>query len=292
MSMKDLWSDRTRPTISFEFFPGHDEKAIQKLDKVIDTLVALAPDFVSVTFGAGGSTREGSYQLVEKLRHHKNLEVLPYVAAYGLGREELSAILNNYQQLGVENLFCVRGDQPEAEDFKPHPNSFAHASDFLAFVGEGYSFFKGAAGYPEGHKEAISQDMDLEYLKLKVERGAKFIITQYCYDNRSFFDFVERCRSIGITVPILAGVMPIYSIKMTENLAAMCGATIPQTLRDSLAQLPIEDKEAVPDFGMRYAIEQCRQLIAHGVEGIHFYTMDRAKTIEQVVKALRSEGKI
>ncbi len=292
MSMKDIWTNRTTPTISFEFFPAHDEKATQKLDKVIDTLAALEPDFVSVTFGAGGSTREGSYQLVEKLKWDKKLEVLPYVAAYGLGQEELVSVLENYQQLGIENVFCVRGDHPEAEDFVPQPDSLTHASDFLSFVGERYDFIKGAAGYPEGHKEAVNLDQDLEYLQLKVKQGAEFIITQYCYDNRIFFDFVERCRSIGIHVPIVAGIMPIYSIKMMENLATLCGATIPQFLQEKLALLPADDKEAVPNFGIQFVLEQCHELMSHGVEGLHFYTMDRAKTIEQVVKQLRFEGKV
>ncbi|UCH96302.1 MAG: methylenetetrahydrofolate reductase [Candidatus Aminicenantes bacterium] len=289
MSIKDLWKERKRPSISFEFFPARDEKAAQKLDKVMDNLAVLEPDFVSVTFGAGGSTREGSYQLAEKLKNDKNLEVLPYVAAYGLGPDELTSVLDSYKQLGIENIFCVRGDQPEIENFQPHPDSLPHASDFLSWVGERYDFFKGAAAYPEGHKEAETMEKDLEYLKLKVEKDAGFIITQYCYDNGFFFNFMERCRSIGIEVPIVAGVMPIYSVKMMENLAALCGATITKEVRDGLAQLPQDDKSAVADFGVNFALKQCRELIQYGVQGIHFYTMDRSKTVVQVVNHLRSE---
>jgi methylenetetrahydrofolate reductase (NADPH) len=291
MIIKDLWNDREKPTISFELFPPRDQKAAGKLDKVIDKLTALQPDFISVTFGAGGSTRDGSFELANKLKTEKNLEVLTYVAAYGLAPDALKSILDNYKSIGIDSVLCVRGDEPDGiEDFKTHPDSFSYASDFLEFTNKNYDFFCGAAAYPEGHKDAENPKKDLEFLKLKVEKGANFIITQYVYDNRYFFDFVKRCRDIGINVPIIAGVMPIYSIKMMENLASICGASITGDLRNQLAQLPTDEKNAVTQFGIEFALKQCKELIAHGVDGIHFYTMDRSKTITEVIRRLKEEA--
>jgi methylenetetrahydrofolate reductase (NADPH) len=253
-------------------------------------LAALKPDFVSVTFGAGGSTREGSRQLVEKLRTEKGLEVMAYFAGYGLGPEDIMAVLDSYQALGVENILIVRGDVPrDQEDFKPHPDSFPHASDLMTFVRPRYDFCMGVAAYPEGHIEAESKDKDLEYLKLKVDNGAEYIICNYFYDNQYFFDFVERCQTAGINVPILPGVMPIYSVKMMEILAGICGATIVDKIHQGIAALPEGDKEALLNFGIEYAVDQCRELLKAGVPGLHIYTMDRSKSAAGVVNRLRGE---
>jgi len=287
MGLETIFKNKKKPTISFEFFPAHDEKSNQKLEKVIDTLIELKPDFVSVTFGAGGSTREGSYELVKKLIHEKKQETIGYIAAYGLSPVTLDSILTGYREMGVQNLFCIRGDKPQDEEgFTPAPDSFSHASDFITHVSKYYPFFVGAAGYPEGHIEAESKEKDLEYLKLKVDRGAKFIISQYCYDTAYFIDFVKKCRAIGIQVPILAGIMPIYSIKMMENLARICGATITDSLRSRLSQLPPDDKEAITRFGIDFAVEQCKELLNFGVDGLHFYTMDKSASIVEIVNRI------
>lgn len=193
--------------------------------------------------------------------------------------------------MGVENILAVRGDIPrEQEDYTPHPHSFPHASDLMAFIRPKYSFCIGVAGYPEGHIEAESQEKDLEYLKFKADNGAKYIISNYCYDNRYFFDFVDRCRAIGIDVPILPGVMPIYSIKMMEMLASLCGATIVDEVREGIADLPEGDKEALCNFGIEFAIRQCKELLTSGVPRLHIYTMDRSKSAVVIVHHLRSEG--
>ncbi|PIP07301.1 MAG: 5,10-methylenetetrahydrofolate reductase, partial [Syntrophobacteraceae bacterium CG23_combo_of_CG06-09_8_20_14_all_50_8] len=225
MKVTDIWNSSQRPTVSFELFPARSPKAAENLEKTIDELVALKPDFVSVTFGAGGSTREGSYQLVKKLKNEKSLEVIAYFTGYGLGPKDIIAVLDDYQGLGVKSVLVARGDPPhEQKDFKAHPQSLPHASDLLSFIRPRYSFCLGAAGYPEGHIESESKKKDIEYLKLKVDNGAEYIISNYCYDNQYFFDFIERCKAIGIDVPILPGVMPIYSVKMMETLASLCGA--------------------------------------------------------------------
>jgi methylenetetrahydrofolate reductase (NADPH) len=290
MPLTNMWKESDRPTISFELFPARTEKAAANLDKAIDRLAELKPDFVSVTFGAGGSTREGSRHLVKKLKQEFGLEVLAYFACYGLGPHDIDDVLNTYREIGVENILAVRGDSPREEGFQPHPESLAYASDLLSYISPRYDFCLGAAGYPEGHIDAQSRQRDLEFLKLKVDNGAEYIITNYFYDNRFFFDYVERARSAGIDVPIIPGVMPIYSVKMMEMLAGLCGATIPETIHSSIAALDEGDKEALLDFGIGYAVEQCQGLLEYGVPGIHFYTMDRSKSTSAIVNQLRSNG--
>jgi methylenetetrahydrofolate reductase (NADPH) len=291
VKLTDIWKAKQGPTISFELFPARSPKAAENLERAIDRLSALIPDFVSVTFGAGGSTRDGSYQLVEKLNIEKGLEVLAYFAGYGLGPDDIVATLDGYKALGVENVLVVRGDVPNApEGFVPHPQSFPHASDLLAFIRPKYSFCIGVAGYPEGHIEAASKAKDLDYLKLKVDNGADYIICNYFYDTRFFFDFVERCRSIGIDVPIVPGIMPIYSIKMMEMLANLCGATIVDEVRQGIAALPEGDKEALLNFGIELSVRHCRELLETDIPGLHIYTMDRSKSAVGIINRLRQEG--
>jgi len=291
MKVTDIWNSSQRPTVSFELFPARSPKAAENLEKTIDELVVLKPDFVSVTFGAGGSTREGSYKLVKKLKNEKGMEVIAYFAGYGLGPEDIMAVLDDYQGSGIKSVLVVRGDPPrEEKDFEPHPQSLPHASDLLSFIRPRYSFCLGAAGYPEGHIESESKEKDIEYLKLKVDNGAEYIISNYCYDNQYFFDFIERCKAICIDVPILPGVMPIYSVKMMETLASLCGATITDKVRQGIAALPEGDKEAIVNFGIEFAVDQCKELVKAGVPGLHFYTMDRSSSAVGIVNRLRSDG--
>jgi methylenetetrahydrofolate reductase (NADPH) len=290
MKITEIWKTSKKPTVSFEVFPARSDKAAERLDKAIDELTALKPDFVSVTFGAGGSTREGSRQLIENLKNEKGLEVIGYFAGYGLGPEDIYAVLDSYHVIGVENLLVVLGDPPREGDFTPHPDSLPYASDLMAFIRPNYDFCIGVAGYPEGHIEAPSLEKDIEYLRLKVDRGAEYIITNYCYDNQFFFDFLERCTAAGINVPVLPGVMPIYSVKMMETLASLCGATITDELRQGINDLPEGDKEALLSFGIEFAVRQCRELLEAGVPGLHVYTMDRSKSSVGIVDRLRSEG--
>lgn len=290
MRVTDLWQSAQKPTLSFELFPARSEKAAVRLDKAISALADLGPDFVSVTFGAGGSTREGSRQLIEKVIVEHELAVVAYFAGFGLGPDDICAVLDSYRALGVESILVVRGDPPEADDFSPHPASFAYASDLLGFIRPRYDCCLGVAGYPEGHITATSKDEDLDFLKRKVDLGAEYIITNYTYDNTFFFDFCERCQTVGITVPILPGVMPVYSVKMMEMLASLCGATITKELREGIAGLPEDDKVALLDFGIDFAARQCAELLRAGVPGLHIYTMDRSASAVGIVNRLRDEG--
>jgi methylenetetrahydrofolate reductase (NADPH) len=290
MKVTEIWKKK-QPTVCFEFFPARNAEAAGKLQRVLHQLAIMEPDFVSVTFGAGGSTREGSRQLVEMLKNDLQLEVMAYFAGYGLGPDDIQGVLDTYLELGVDNVLVVRGDPPHGQpDFQPHPASLPHASDLLEFIRPLYPFCLGVAGYPEGHIEAESRQKDLEYLKLKVDKGAEYIITNYFYDNRFYFDFVADCRNLGIQVPILPGIMPIFSIKMMHNLAKLCGASISDDLRQRLAALPEGDMPALLNFGMDFAFEQCKELIQAGVPGLHFYTMDRSQSTAGVLARLRREG--
>lgn len=291
MKVTDIWRAGQKPTISFELFPARSVQAAEKLEKTIDELAALKPDFFSVTFGAGGSTREGSYQLIDKLKNEKGNKVVAYFAGYGLAPDDIVVVLDSYQALGIEDILVVRGDPPrDQEDFQPHPQSLPHASDLVAFLRPQYDFCMGVAGYPEGHIEAESSQKDIEYLRLKVDSGAEYIISNYFYDNRYFFDFVERCRAAGIDVPILPGVMPVYSVKMLEMLAGLCGATITDEVRQGIAALPGEDKQALVNFGIEFAVRQCQDLLRAGVPGLHIYTMDRSRSVAGIVEHLRKDG--
>lgn len=291
MKITEIWKTKEKQTISFEVYPPRTPKAAQRFEKTVDLLAALEPDFASVTFGAGGSTRQGSYQLLEKIKIDKGLEVVGYFAGYGLGPDEILSVLDSYNELGVENILTVRGDVPhDLEDFSPHPDSFSYASELMEFIRPKYDFCIGVAAYPEGHIEAESQEKDLEYLKLKVDLGAEYIMTNYCYDTQYFYDFVDRSLGKGINVPILPGVMPIYSVKMMESLAKLCGATITEDIQKGLGVIPEGDKEAVLNFGIDFAYRQCKDLLNAGVPGVHIYTMDRSKTVTAIVTRLRKEG--
>ena len=261
------------------------------LDKALDSLVTISPDYVSVTFGAGGSTREGSFELINKLKNERGLNVVAYIAGIGLGPEEVVEALEKFKSIGVQTVFAIRGDAPTwDENYKPHPDAMQYASDLLRFIKSRYDFCLGAAGYPETHMEALSPEKDLDYLKLKIDEGAEYIVAQYFYDNQFFYDYLDKIQAKGINVPVVPGVMPIYTVKMTENLAKICGTTITEKVRNGLDSLLADDKEAVLQYGIDLATEQCKDLLKHGVPGLHFYTMNRGKSIMSIMDNLKTGG--
>jgi methylenetetrahydrofolate reductase (NADPH) len=279
------------PLLSFEFSRPKNEMAAANLDRTLDSLTSLSPDYVSVTFGAGGSSREGSYELLDTLKNKRGLNVVAYIAGIGLGPEEVLEALEKFKSIGVETVFVIRGDAPTwDENYKPHPDAMLYASDLLKFIKSRYDFCLGAAGYPETHMEAVSPEKDLDYLKLKVDEGAEYIVAQYFYDNQYFYDYLDRVQANGINVPVVPGVMPIYTVKMTENLARICGTTITEKVRNGLDSLPPEDKEAVLQYGIDLATDQCKDLLKHGVPGLHFYTMNRGKSIVSIMDKLKADG--
>ncbi|MFH0727883.1 MAG: methylenetetrahydrofolate reductase [Pseudomonadota bacterium] len=275
-----------KPVISMEFFPPRNEEAARSFSRTIDDLAELKPDYMSLTFGAGGSTRDGSYQAVKEVMIAKKQPTVAYIAGYGLGPAEITGVLDRYQALGIKTIFVIRGDKPKDDQFTPHPQSFAHASEMIAFIKQRYDFTLGCAGYPEGHVEAKSLQQDIEYLKRKVDNGAEYVVAQYFYDNAFFFDYVEKCRAAGIAVPIIPGIMPVYTVKMTQMLSKVCGSTITAELQGRLDAVDANDKEAVLQLGIDFATGQCRGLLKEGVAGLHFYTMDRSHSTKQILNNL------
>ena len=289
MRVSSLYKNSNKPVVSMEFFPPRDEKAEAKFGTIIDNLSQLKPDYMSVTFGAGGSNRDGSYQTVKHLMD-KNPATVAYIAGFGLSPDEITEVLDKYKGIGVETIFVIRGDKPQGDDYIPHPDSFAYASELIAFIKERYDFTLGCAGYPEGHIEAESLEKDIEFLKLKETNGAEYVVAQYFYDNNYFFEYIEKCREAGITIPIIPGIMPVYTVKMTKMLSKVCGTSFSDEFQGKLDELAQADKDEVLNFGMDFAVEQCRGLLKKGVAGLHFYTMDRSKSTTEIITRLRKEN--
>ena len=289
MRVSNLYKSSKKPVISMEFFPPRNEKAAEKFGSIIDNLSQLKPDYMSVTFGAGGSDRDGSYQTVKHLVD-KKLPTVAYIAGYGLGPDEITEILDKYKNIDIETIFVIRGDKPRGDDYTPHPDSFSYASELIAFIKERYDFTLGCAGYPEGHIEAESLEKDIEFLKLKEKNGAEYVVAQYFYDNNYFFEYVEKCKAAGITIPVIPGIMPVYTVKMTQMLSKVCGTSFTDEFQDKLDKLANADKDEVLNFGIDFAVEQCRGLLKKGVAGLHFYTMDRSKSTTEIITRLRQEN--
>jgi len=288
MRVSELYQNK-QPVISMEFFPPRNQAASEKFNGLIDTLSSLDPDYLSITFGAGGSTKDGSYQTVKELMVKKNLPTVAYIAGYGLGQDAIREVLDQYRDLGVETIFVIRGDKPKTDEVPPHPDSFSYASELISFIKSHYDFTLGCAGYPEGHIEAKSLDTDIQYLKQKIENGAEYVVAQYFYDNDYFFNYVKTCKDQGINVPIIPGIMPVYSVKMTRMLSKICGSSLTENLDKKIAALHPEDNEGVIKLGIELATEQCRGLLKKGVPGLHFYTMDRSRSTVEIINQLKQE---
>ncbi|MFO7839645.1 MAG: methylenetetrahydrofolate reductase [Desulfosalsimonadaceae bacterium] len=289
MRVTDVYAKKA-PVVSMEFFPPRDEAAAEKFGGIVDKLAERGPDYMTVTFGAGGSNRDGSYQTVKKLMNEKQLPTVAYIAGYGLGPEEITEVLDKYRDLGVETVFVIRGDQPKDESFVPHPESFSYACDLIAFIKDRYDFTLGCAGYPEGHIEAESLEKDIEALKKKQDAGAEYVVAQFCYDNQFFYDYEQKCRKAGVSIPLIPGIMPVYTVKLINILSRVCGAKITPELQQKLDELSGADKETVLQTGIDFAVKQCRDLLQNNVAGLHFYTMNRSKSTCAIIDRLREES--
>ncbi len=277
------------PSYSFEFFPPKSPEGVAALFATLKDLADLSPTFVSVTYGAGGSTRDLTADLVTRIRKETGIEAMAHLTCVGHSRQELGAMLDRFREAGIENVLALRGDPPQGQSqFVPAPDGFAHASELVAFIrGRNEPFSVGAACYPEGHIECPSREKDLEHLRRKVAAGVDFLITQVFYDNAFYFDFVERARRAGIRVPIVPGLMPITTISQIDRITRMCGATIPRRLELELEKRKA-NPEAVVELGVAHATVQCVELLARGAPGIHFYTLNRSPSTRAIVSALRA----
>jgi methylenetetrahydrofolate reductase (NADPH) len=280
-----LLSD-ARPAFSFEFFPPKDDAGIAALLDTVAKLRALEPAFVSVTYGAGGSTRARTIEVTKSIKADLGLEAMAHLTCVGATVDQLRGVLEEVAGAGIENVLALRGDPPRGQtQFTVEAGGFAHASDLVGLVVEEFDFCVGGACYPEKHPEAPDAAADLRAMRHKVEAGAEFLITQLFFDNQSYFGFVERARRSGIDVPIVPGIMPITNVEQIERFTRMCGAAIPQRLMVEL-NARRDEPEAVIDLGVAYATLQCADLLARGAPGIHFYTLNKSPATRAVVSAL------
>ena len=288
MKIKELF-DRGNPVFSFEFFPPKDEAGITSLMETVKNLQDLDPSFVSVTYGAGGSTRRKTIEITKRIKQELGIEAMSHLTCVGHSRDEISAILDEIETAGIENIMTLRGDPPRGEThFVPHPDGFRHANELVTFIrSQKPAFCLGVAGYPEGHPEASSKEADLTNLKRKVDAGANFIVTQLFFDTRDYFDLTERAQAVGIRLPVVPGIMPITDVAQIKRFTQMCGAKIPPAL---LAELETVDgnKEAVVEIGIRYSTAQCESLLKNGAPGIHFYTLNKSASTRTILSNLKN----
>lgn len=282
-------ADRLRsraPFFSFEFFPPKTDAGVDALMAALQTLKALDPAYVSVTYGAGGSTRDRSIDIAKRIRNDVGIEVMAHVTCAGSSADELRSLFGQLEECGIENVFALRGDPPQGERaFSAADGGFDHASDLVELLQREFDFCIGGACYPEKHPEASSLHADLAALERKVAAGTRFLITQLFFDNAHYFEFVARARARGITVPIVPGIMPITNYDQIARFTAMCGATIPPRLRAEL-DARRDEPEAVAELGVAYATLQCIELLENGAPGIHFYTLNKSPATRAVVSAL------
>jgi methylenetetrahydrofolate reductase (NADPH) len=275
------------PVFSFEFFPPKTEAGEQNLYEALNELRALDPAFVSVTYGAGGSSREKTIEIVKRIKEDFGLEAMAHFTCVGATVAELRSTLEEMRAAGIDNVLALRGDPPEgAEAWTKTEGGLEYSRELVELIGGDYEFAIGAACFPETHIHAESAEADLAYLAEKVQAGVDFLITQMFFDNAFYFDFVRRARGTGIDVPIIPGVMPITKVGQVERMASMCGSAIPEGLRAEL-HARADDAEAVLDFGVAYATLQCNELLAAGAPGVHFYTLNRSPATRAIVSALK-----
>lgn len=279
---------RGETVFSFEFFPPKTDKGAENLmQTAADLAQSVEPDFISVTYGAGGSTRDRTHQIVTRIQSELGVTGMAHLTCVGATSEEIGDVVGRLEAAGVRNVLALRGDAPEGtEGFEATDGGFAYASDLIAFLSERHDVCIGGACYPEAHPEATSAEADLAFAKLKQDAGASFLTTQLFFDVSLYNAFVERARAAGITIPIVPGIMPVTNVSQVERFTRMCGASIPDELLDRLRPVQ-EDAGAVMATGIEWAITQCRDLLEAGAPGIHFYTLNKSHATRSILAALR-----
>lgn len=288
MKIKDILEQR-RP-VSCEFFPPREEAGIPAVFRAIDRVRAFNPDFISVTYGAGGSTRAFTEAITTQVKRDTDLEVMAHLTCVAQTKAEVHEVLTRLNAAGIENVIALRGDPPRGQDnFVPAEGGFAHAADLIEHIRAHFDFGLAAACYPEGHTESPDLATDIHYARQKVDMGADFLITQLFYDNRHFFDLLERAEQAGIKVPIIPGVLPILNTAQIRRFTALCGATIPPQL-DAQLERYAEDDDAVRELGIEHATAQVRELWDAGAAGVHFYVLNRSYSVTRILANLNLPG--
>jgi methylenetetrahydrofolate reductase (NADPH) len=280
--------EERRPVFSFEFFPPKTDEGQRTLEQTLAVLKEDQPDYVSVTYGAGGSTRERTVEITKWIRQDLGIEAMAHLSCVGEPKERLVEILEELEEAGIDNVLALRGDPPRGQtEWKPHPGGLHFSVELIELIRDGFDFAIGAACFPEVHPEAPDLEHDLRYARRKVESGAGFLITQLFFDNELYFDFVEEARRAGITVPIIPGIMPITNYKQIKTITELCEASIPPELERELGERA-DDPEAVAELGVAFATLQCSDLLARGAPGVHFYTLNRSPATRAILAALRA----
>ncbi len=281
-----------RPSISFEFFPPKTDAGVENLMRTVKSLRILNPGFVSVTYGAGGSSRARTLEVVRRIKSELAIEPMAHLTCVGSSRDEMRAIARELAASGIENVMALRGDPPKGQArFVPAVDGFSYASELIAMLREEFAFCIGAGAYPEVHPEALDADADVRFAAAKVAAGATFLTTQFFFNNAAYFAYVERVRALGIEVPIVPGIMPITSYGSVATMLKMNGGRMPQRLLTEL-EARIDEPDAVAELGVAYTALQCRELLAHGAPGLHFYTLNSSTATRAVVSALIATGAI
>lgn len=275
------------PIFSFEFFPPKDSEGFASLFETIARLKVSDPGFVSVTYGAGGSTRSKTVDLVGNIKNFIGLESMAHLTCVGHDQQEIRSVLESLQSRNIDNILALRGDPPQGEEkFLKTEGGFEYGNELVAFIKKNFSFCVGAACYPEGHVECKDLDKDIENLKRKVDSGADFLVTQLFFDNKHYFDFMDRAAKANIDIPVVPGIMPVLNLKQIKRFTKMCGATLSPGLINKFSGIE-DDSEKVRQIGIAHAIEQCRELLENKAPGIHFYTLNRSKATLTILGALR-----
>ncbi len=285
MNFKDFYK-KGKQAFSFEIFPPKDEQGVVGLFSELKDLASFDPAFISVTYGAGGTTRDWTRDLAIRIHRELNLNTAFHFTCVGSSREEIKNYVERLKKEGLNLIVALRGDPPKgAVRFEKPADGFQYASELVSFLRSIDGFSMAVAGYPEGHVEAVSIDADLLHLKEKVDAGADVVITQLFFDNRDYFDFVKRARALGITVPIIPGIMPVLGLKQLERITTLGGTKIPPALHEELRKNQ-EYPDVLRDIGIRHATHQCQELLKHGVSGIHFYILNKAYSTKKILEAL------
>ena len=277
-----------KPVFSLEFYPPKTDEGVEALYAAVEQLRGLQPDFASVTYGAGGATRDGTIEVATRLKREYDIEAMAHLSCVGETIEGLEEALRRIQTAGLENVLALRGDPPRGEsEFEAPSGGLSSAAELAAFISERHEFSIGATCFPEIHPEAQSLEIDLAYLKTKIQAGAQFLITQLFFDNETFWSWLAEARRAGIEVPIIVGVMPITGYSQLVRFCEICEAVIPDPLADALSACD-GDPQAEAQLGIAYAARQCEELLAGGIAGIHFYTLNQAPATRAVLAALQA----
>ncbi len=284
MKITDLFAKK-KPTVSFEVFPPNEIYSLDEVFSVIDELALLKPDFISVTYGAGGASRGRTVEIASKIKNKNKIEALAHLTCIGAEKSEIQNILNELKKHNIENILALRGDLPK-DNTAAKKGDFSHASDLVKYLKENENFSVGGAFYPEGHQDT-NDLLDLFNLKLKVDSGTDFLISQIFFDNEQFYQFRDKLKKLNINIPVIAGIMPVTNAKQIRKITSLCGCTIPEKLKKILDRYE-DNPKALKEAGTAYATEQIIDLMTSDIDGIHIYTMNKTETAKKIMNSIQN----